>query len=137
MNKKVVGKFKDEINGKIIEEFVGLAPKLYSIKKFGANEEIKRIKGIKKRIIRNQITRKDYKFCLDTEIVKCFTEKLFRSEKHVVYIVEQYKRGLNFFDDKRYVTKDSTDTLLWGHHKIDVPKENFIQHLKDLRQTVF
>jgi hypothetical protein len=32
MNKKIVGKFKDELNGKPIEEYVGLRSKMYSIK---------------------------------------------------------------------------------------------------------
>jgi hypothetical protein len=31
-NKKVLGKFKDEMNGKIIEEIIALQPKVYSIK---------------------------------------------------------------------------------------------------------
>ncbi len=66
-----------------------------------------------------------------TEKVKCFAQKLFRSEKHDIYTVEHTKRGLNPFDDERYLTKGSTDTLPQWHYKTDIPKENFIQHLKD------
>ena len=29
-NKKVIGKFKDELNGAVIDEFIGLKPKMYS-----------------------------------------------------------------------------------------------------------
>ena len=32
INKKVIGKFKDEVGGKQITHFVGLRPKLYSFK---------------------------------------------------------------------------------------------------------
>ena len=31
-NKKVIGKMKDEYGGVVIDEFVGLKPKIYSIK---------------------------------------------------------------------------------------------------------
>ncbi len=134
VNKKVLGKFKDEMNGEIIEEFVGLASKLYSIKKLTASE-IKKAKGIKKHITKNQVTHNDYKVCLESGKTKHFTQKLIRSEKHNVYTIEQTKRGLNAFDDKRSLTKGCTDTLPWGHYSIEVPKENFIQHLKEIKNN--
>ena len=37
-NKKVIGKMKDEFGGIIIGEFIGLKPKMYSIKKIDGRE---------------------------------------------------------------------------------------------------
>ena len=45
-NKKVIGKFKDEAAGKVIEEFVGLKSKMYSY--LVREEEHKKAKGVKK-----------------------------------------------------------------------------------------
>jgi len=44
---------KDEADGKIIEEFVGLRAKLYSCKLL---KEDKRCKGIKKNVVKQRIT---------------------------------------------------------------------------------
>ena len=46
-NKKVLGMFKDEAVGKVIDEFVGLRAKLYSYKMFEGKES-KKCKGVKK-----------------------------------------------------------------------------------------
>ena len=62
-NKKVPGMMKDEAGGKIIEEFVGLRAKLYSYKMFKGKEE-KKCKGIKKSVIKKNISHEDYKECL-------------------------------------------------------------------------
>ena len=135
INKKVLGKFKDEMNGEILEEFIGLASKLYSNKVFESNDdEMKKAKGVKKNIIKNQITHNDYKICLENKITKTIKQKMIRSTKHEIYTIEQNKRGLNSFDDKRYLVNGQTDTLPWGHYNVNVERNNFIQHLKNLNK---
>lgn len=47
-NKKVIGKFKDELNGKVMQEGVFLKPKQYAFKVDG--EEKKKSKGVKKNV---------------------------------------------------------------------------------------
>ena len=48
-NKKLIGKMKDELNGEIIEEFVGLRAKMYSLKT--KKEEMKKAKRVKKNVV--------------------------------------------------------------------------------------
>ena len=63
-NKKVLGMFKDEGGGKIIDEFVGLRAKLYSYKMF-EGEESKKCKGVKKMVIKRILLMKIIKIvCL-------------------------------------------------------------------------
>ena len=64
-NKKVLGMFKDEAVGEVIDEFVGLRAKLYSYKMF-EGEESKKCKGVKKSVVKKSITHEDYKKCLFT-----------------------------------------------------------------------
>ena len=61
-NKKVLGMFKDEVAGKVIDEFVGLRAKLYSYKMLEGPES-KKCKGVKKPVIKKTITHEDYKNC--------------------------------------------------------------------------
>ena len=65
LNKKVLGMFKDEVGGKVIDEFVGLRANLYLYKMF-EGEESKKCKGVKKSVVKKSITHKDYKKCLFT-----------------------------------------------------------------------
>ena len=60
INKKVIGKFKDEVGGKQITHFVGLRPKLYSFK-VEDNSETGEAKGVKKNVIKNALSFEDYK----------------------------------------------------------------------------
>ena len=53
VKKKVVGRMKDEFKGKIISEFFGLNPKMYSLIS-ADDEEVTKVKGVNK-IIRQRI----------------------------------------------------------------------------------
>ena len=117
INKKVLGMFKDEAAGKIINEFVGLRAKLYSYK-MDEGKENKRCKGIKKAVVERSIRHEDYKTCLQTGKEQLRKQNIIRSYEHVLYTEEVNKIALSSADDKRYLLKDSYDTLAWGHHKI-------------------
>ena len=117
INKKVLGMFKDEAAGKVIKEFVGLRAKLYSYK-MDEGKENKRCKGIKKAVVEKSIRHEDYKTCLQTGKEQLRRQNIIRSYEHVLYTEEVNKIALSAADDKRYLLKDSFDTLAWGHHKI-------------------
>ena len=117
INKKVLGMFKDEAAGKTIKEFVGLRAKLYSYK-MDEGKENKRCKGIKKAVVEKSITHEDYKTCLTTGKEQLRRQNIIRSYEHVLYTEEVNKIALSAADDKRYLLKDSYDTLAWGHRRI-------------------
>ena len=117
INKKVLGMFKDEAAGKIIKEFIGLRAKLYSFK-MDDREETKKCKGIKKAVVEKCISHEDYKRCLQTGKEQLRRQNIIRSYEHEVYTEEINKIALSAADDKRYLLKDSFDTLAWGHHRI-------------------
>ena len=117
INKKVLGMFKDEAAGKIIKEFVGLRAKLYSYK-MEEGKENKKCKGIKKAVVEKSITHENYKTCLETGKEQLRRQNIIRSYEHEIYTEEINKVALSAADDKRYLLKDSYDTLAWGHHKI-------------------
>ena len=56
--KKVIGKFKDELGGRLMTEFVGIRPKMYS---YTGEDSGKHTKGVKKSVLRKTITHDDYK----------------------------------------------------------------------------
>ena len=117
INKKVLGMFKDEAAGKNIKEFVGLRAKLYSYK-MEEGKENKKCKGIKKAVVEKSIRHEDYKTCLETGKEQLRRQNIIRSYEHVLYTEEINKIALSAADDKRYLLKDSFDTLAWGHRRI-------------------
>ena len=118
LNKKVVGMFKDEAGGEIIEEFVGLRAKLYSYKMLHGNEE-KKCKGVKKPVVKKTIQFEDYKRCLFTGKEQLRTMNVIRSHRHNIYTEEVNKVALSANDDKRVISKDGIHTLAHGHNSLN------------------
>ena len=115
-NKKALGKFKDEMGGQVVQEFVGLRSKMYSIIWPGGNA--KTCKGIPISVNKHVLKHDMYKECLmNVELRK---DKMVRigSEDHQVCTFDNCKTSLSPFDDKRYVLSDKIHTLAYGHYKI-------------------
>jgi hypothetical protein len=116
INKKVLGMFKDEAAGKQIDEFVGLRAKSYSYKMFEGGEH-KKCKGIKRNVVKTQITHDDYKNCLFDNTIFYRKMNVIRSHRHEVYTEEVNKIALSANDDKRVIMDDGIHTLALGHYK--------------------
>ena len=101
-NKKVLGMMKDEVAGQVITEFVGLRSKLYAYKIDGGKEE-KKCKGVKKYVVKKEITLEDYKDCLFTNEEQQRTMNTFRTRKHDVHTESITKTALSANDDKRVI----------------------------------
>ncbi|XP_077282587.1 uncharacterized protein LOC143908702 [Temnothorax americanus] len=116
-NKKVPGLMKDENNGAIMTEFVGLRAKMYALRVDG-KKDTKKIKGVKSNVVTRTIKFDDYMRCLRDEIEMTRQQVCIRSKLHEVYTVSETKIALSPYDDKRYIIPGSTETLPWGHYKI-------------------
>jgi len=110
---------KDENNGTIMTEFVGLRTKMYALCVNG-KKNTKKVIGVKSNVVARTITFDDYTRCLQHEIEMTRTQSYIRSKLHEVYIISESKIALSPYDDKRYIVLDSTDTLPWEHYKISL-----------------
>ena len=104
---------KDELNREIIEEFVGLRVKMYSLKT--KKEEMKKAKGVKKNVVKKDISHQDYVDCLFEERKFMHTMQTIRSFKHQFCAIKQNKVSLSPYDDKQYLVTDGVSSLPYGH----------------------
>ena len=128
VNKKVIGKFKDEAAGRQITHFVGLGPKLYTFKveekKEGEEEmkgekeakgenkgEIDKAKGVKDCVIKKSLSFEDYKKCLFTEKEIMREMNIIRSQNHDIYSMTVNKVALSANDDKRLICENKINTI--------------------------
>lgn len=135
-NRMVLGLFKDELNGNIITEFVGLRAKCYAVRSLNADEyreedgkkydeKMKKAKGVKKCVLKRKITFDNYVKCVKKRRELKATQSTIRSISHKVYTIQMEKIALSASDDKRYIIKpEGVDTLAWGHRKIATYENN-------------
>ena len=76
----MIGKFKDEVSGILVDEFIGLRSKLYSFLK-DTDECGKTVKGIKKNIKKRHVKHENYKDVLFSNKQVCHTMKTIRSQR--------------------------------------------------------
>ena len=87
VNKKVIGKFKDELNGRYIFEFVGLKAKMYSIK--SEDGEKKTAKGVSKSYVKKKLSHKHYLDTLKNLTVEIAQQTRIAQAKHQLYTINQ------------------------------------------------
>ena len=121
-NKKVLGKFKDEIDSKIMTKFVTLRAKTYSFlideytdEDYEKNKIVnKKAKGTKKCVGKRKILFNNYLDSLFENKVIYRSQQRFRSDHHKVYTEEVNKIALSSNDDKRIQVFDRVTTYLYG-----------------------
>ena len=122
-NKKVLGKMKDECNGKPISEVVCLRSKMYSILIEGGGNK-KKAKGTTKVVTKKEISHQNYKDALFGKQSYKHGMDMFRSIDHQMYTVHLHKTTLFPFDSKRWILEDGIHTLAYGHKNIGVRTPN-------------
>ena len=121
MNKKVIGMFKDELDGKTMVEFCGTASKSYSFTILEEDETKKKCKGIRKAFVKKMLAIDDYKNCVLDERQKVVKQTQFRSYEHEMFTENVTKVALSPYDDKRVISTSGIRTLPLGHWKAKRP----------------
>ena len=114
-NKKVLGKFKDEVDGKIMTGFTGLRPKCYAFKIHGGDKKNKKCKGTAKNTVERNIQYDGYNKVLETNEVIHRSFHSSRSKNHK--ILSTTKVCLNSYESKRCWTT-ALDSLAYGHYGV-------------------
>lgn len=136
VNKKVLGKFKDEMNGSPIRAFVGLRPKMYSFQR--ADEVVKCVgKGVPRSAL-SLLKFSDYANCLENICSKRVDfRKIGTDRKHHIFTTFSVKKGLSCYDDKRYILSDNVNTLAYGHYSLGGEEENeYDEGAENLKELV-
>ena len=116
LNKKVIGKFKDELKSLPLEEFIGLRPKCYSIL-FDNNKEKQTAKGTKTSVKKAFLRHQHYQDVL-TNLITCrVKQNTIKSRHHQIGTYHQNKAALTAFDRKRWIKDGGINTLAYGHYK--------------------
>ena len=126
-NKKALGKFKDELNGRPLSEFAGLRSKCLSLLFYGLVKENKILhekisekqtdKGIKKSVKKKHLRHRHFKEVLNQLSEITVKQNMIKSKAHSIGTFHQRKTALTCFDTKRWICLDNIHTHAYGHYK--------------------
>ena len=111
-NKKVIGKMKDEMCGKVISEFLGSKSKMYSLITVDDLEKI-RAKGVN-----TKLRHAEFKDTLFNGLILRHNMKRNQSKKHKLGTYDVCKVSLSCFDDKRYLMNNGIDGYIYFYKDI-------------------
>ena len=120
INKKLIGKFNDELDGKIMTQFFALRPKAYAYKLDDDDTEMKKAKGTKKCIVKRELTFKNYVDALFNDEIIIISQQRFRSDHRKISTEEVDKITLSSNDDIRIQTFDKVTTYPYGTNALKV-----------------
>ena len=135
-NKKVIGKFKDEMNGKIMIENYNARAKTYAFK-LDDDKETKRAKGTKKCVIKKDLTFENYKESVLKNKIIIRSQLRFKSDHHNVYTEEIDKIAISSNDDKRLQTFDGITTYPIGTNAFKVCESEMLAKRKDVPMKLY
>ena len=131
-NKLTPLKFKDELGGRIITEFVGLRSKLYSLKTMDGLEK-KTSKGTLKHVTKNKLYHEDYKQSLFGETMYYNDGVKIMHENNKMYTVNVMKNSLCPYNDKKFLTRNLDGTFIaksFGHFQLGLSNDRTYSFLK-------
>lgn len=110
-----LGCIKDESAGFPHEEWIFLRPKLYSMK-VGTGGK-KAAKGIQKAVLQSEISHEDYVQAFELLKDMSVSVRRIASRNHRVFTIEQQKRALSVWEDKR-AWIEPNKSLPYGHYAL-------------------
>ena len=109
--------FRDELGGRIMKEFCALRAKTYSYL-MDDDSEVKKSKGTKKCVIKQEIMFENYTDCLFNDKIILKSQQRFKSDHHKVYTEEVNKIALR--SGKRLQTFNVIGTYPYGTNALNV-----------------
>ena len=107
---------KDEFEGRIIIEFVGLRSKMYYLVDLDG-EENKKAKGVNKSVVRGIRHKKVDDVLFGRKLMR-HKVKSTQSKLHRIGTYDIFKISLSYFDDKRYILDDGINSLAYFHKDV-------------------
>ena len=114
-NKIITLKFKDQMAGKVIREFISLKPKMYSI--VYEHQQKMSAKGVSP-LAQTSLKHEVYKRVLLSGHHMGSNNIRIGSSKHLLETIRNNKISLSAIHDKRFIQDDGTHCLPFGHFEI-------------------